>query len=193
MSIRNRASLPWHGVAVGLILGALLPGAPLDGQVRSGPLLIGTGAGYAPFVIELPTGEYEGLSFDMASGDRPTNRTARHPASPTQPRRPLRRAARQRLRDDRLPHEHHAGPCASGSLLGRVHGHRTELSGLPGCGNCATSRIYAARRWPWGPAVVSDTWATLNEAWLGFSVQRYSDTGDALRCRDQPEGLREPV
>ena len=179
MSIRNRASLPWHGVAVGLILGALLPGAPLDGQVRSGPLLIGTGAGYAPFVSELPTGEYEGLSFDMAS------EIARRIGRPGIQRVPLNRAD---LFDALLARDFemtgsptNITPDRARRVLFSEGFMDTGLSFLVFQG--AELRDIADLRGKTlavGAGSVSDTWGTLNEAWLGFSVQRYSDTGDAL-------------
>ena len=179
MSIRNRVGLHWYGVVAGLLVGALLPGAPLGGQDRSGPLLIGTGTGYAPFVIELPTGEYEGLSFDMASEiaeriGRPGVRRVSHnrvdifdallardfemTVSPTNIT-PAR--ARRVLFSE--------GYMDTG--LGFLVFQGTEIRDITDL----RGKTLAV-----GAGSVSDTWATLNEAWLGFSVQRYDETGEAV-------------
>ncbi len=180
MSRHNRATRPWHGaVTACLLLGILLVGAPLDGQDRSRPLIIGTGVEYPPFASETPTGGYGGFSLDLASQiakrigragtklviqdfadifDGLLTRDFEMIVTPTNitPDRARRVLFSEGYMDTGL-----GFLVFQGAELRDV----TDLRG----------RILAVE-----VGTVSDTWATVNEAWLGFSVERYQVDGDAV-------------
>ena len=179
MSRNNRATPPWYGaVTACVLLGILLVGAPLGGQDRSGPLLVGSDV-YPPFMTENPIGGYEGFSLDLASEiakrigrsgtklvirdfsvifDALLARAFEVIVTPTNitPDRARRVLFSEGYMDTGL-----GFLVFQGAELRDV----TDLRG----------KILAVEI-----GTVSDTWASINEAWLGFSVQRYQANPDAV-------------
>ena len=180
MSRKNLATRPWRGaVTACVVLGLLLEGAPLGGQAGSGPLVIGSGAAYPPFATEKPTGGYEGFSLDLASEiARRTGRSGTRLViqdfavifdglltrdfemivTPTNitPDRARRVLFSEGYMDTGL------------GFLVFQGAELRDVSDLRG-------KILAVE-----VGTVSDTWASINEAWLGFSVQRHEENGDAV-------------
>ena len=180
MSRHNRATRPWHGaVTACLLLGILLIGAPLGGQDRSGPLVIGSDVGYPPFTTESPTGGYEGFSLDLASeiarriGRSGTELVvrdfsvifdgllARNYEMIVTPTNITPDRARRVLFSEGYMDTGLGFLVFQGAELRDV----TDLRG----------KILAVE-----VGTVSDTWASVNEAWLGFSIQRYQANSDAV-------------
>ena len=177
MSSPSRARQHWYGVAASPLLWILLLGAPLGGQNRPRPLLIGTGAAYAPFAVESPTGENEGFSFDLASEiarriGRSGTRLVKHD--------------RADVFDALLARDFEVIVTPTNITPDRARRVRftegymdTGLAFLVFQGS--TIRDVADLRGKTvavGAGSVSDTWASINEAWLGLSVRRY-DEADA--------------
>ena len=180
MSRKNRSPRPWCGaVTACLLLGLLAVAAPLGGQDRTGPLLIGSDVGDPPFTTEDPTGGYVGFSLDLASEiatrigrsgtqliiqdfsdifDGLLTRDFEMIVTPTNitPDRARRVLFSEGYMDTGL-----GFLVFQGAELRDV----TDLR----------SRILAVE-----VGTVSDSWASINEAWLGFSVQRYQANGDAV-------------
>ena len=180
MSRKNRTAWPCHAtVAACLTLGVLLLGAPLLGQDRAAPLVVGSDVGYPPFTTENPTGGYEGFSLDLA--EEIATRMGRSGielvvkdfavifdallvgefemiVTPTNitPDRARRVLFSEGYMDTGL-----------GFLVFRGDELRdvTDLRG----------QIVAVES-----GTVSDSWASINEAWLGFSVQRYQQNAEAI-------------
>ncbi len=153
--------------------------APLSGQDRPEPLLIGSGVAYPPFSNENPTGGYEGFSFDLASEiaerigrpgtklviqdfavifDGLLTRDFEVIVTPTNitPDRARRVLFSEGYMDTGL-----------GFLVFRGAEFR-DVADLRG----KTLAVEVG--------TVSDSWASINEAWLGFSIQRYTESGDAV-------------
>jgi polar amino acid transport system substrate-binding protein len=180
MSRKNRP--PVHRLqpfATLLCAGLLAASAPLGAQDPSAPLVIGSDADYPPFMVANPTGGYEGFSLDLASEiadrigrsgtklviqdfdgvfDALRARDFEMIVTPTNitPDRARRVLFSEGYMDTGL-----GFLVFQGAELRDV----TDLRG----------QILAVE-----VGTVSDTWATVNEAWLGFSVQRFEANGDAV-------------
>ena len=180
MSRKNRAVRPRPAWATAcLALGVLLLGAPLSAQNGSGPLVVGTDVGYPPFTRESPTGGYEGFSLDFA--EEIAKRMGRSgielvikdfaeifdallvgefemiitPTNIT-----AERARRVLFSEGYMD-------TGLGFLVFRGEELRdvTDLRG-----EILTVEF----------GTVSDSWASINEAWLGFTVRRYQRNADAI-------------
>lgn len=180
MGRNNRAPRPWYGAGTAcLLLGILLVGAPLGGQVRSGPLLIGSDVGYPPFTTENPTGGYEGFSLDLASeiakriGRSGTKLVIRDFSVIFDAL--LARAFEVIVTPTNITHDRARRVLFSEGYmdtgLGFLVFQGAELRDVTDL----RGKILAV-----SVGTVSDTWASVNEAWLGFSVQRYQANADAV-------------
>ncbi len=180
MSRKNRARAPRPiPLTACALLGLLAASAPLGAQDEPGPLIIGSDADYPPFLVANPTGGYEGFSLDLATEiaerigragtklviqdfdgvfDALRARDFEMIITPTNitPDRARRVLFSEGYMDTGL-----GFLVFQGAELRDV----TDLRG----------QILAVE-----VGTVSDTWATVNEAWLGFSVRRFEANGDAV-------------
>jgi polar amino acid transport system substrate-binding protein len=148
-------------------------------KTARGPLAIGSGVSYPPFSAENAIGGYEGFSLDLAAEiakriGRPGTRLVIQDfavifdglltrdfeiiVTPTNitPDRARRVLFSEGYMD---------------TALGFLVFQGTELRDVTDL----RGKILAVK-----VGTVSDTWATVNEAWLGFSVQRYEEDGEAM-------------
>ncbi len=180
MSRKNRAASPWRGaVTCRFLVAGFLLATPLAGQDHSGPLVVGTDVDYPPFAAENPTGGYEGFSLDLAA--EVAQRIGRSGTKLViQDFDGVFDALRARdfeviiTPTNITPDRARRVLFSEGYMdtgLGFLVFEREELRDV----RDLRGKILAVET-----GTVSDTWATVNEAWLGFSVQRYQDAGEAV-------------